>query len=353
MTLTNFPFDSILDLAPWVGQRQASFRFELFNAVSGLEKGEITPLRGASLTHDTTRTIKRQLNLELGTDDMQVVDPISDRVRLFMTFPSGVEYPLGTYMFTDDSRQVWTVGQLGSMAMSDEMFLVDQEITAGITGIGSNIMEVVQQVLAGLPIEYVIEHSDFQSRDSWGVGTNRGQILEALSVAGDYFSPWFGNDSQMHMVRTFDPATQIADFDYDAGNQVIREPILLTTDLLMAPNRFIIISNSSDQPETQVVGSFDVPQNAPHSIARRGFVIAEVQDLQISDATQAQAVAEGVAQRMTVFERVGLTTPPDPRHDSYNIIHWQGAHWLELAWSMSLVEGGTMSHLLRKAYTDD
>jgi hypothetical protein len=52
-----------------------------------------------------------------------------------------------------------------------------------------------------------------------------------------------------------------------------------------------------------------------------------------------------------VFERVELSTPPDPRHDSHNVIRWQGENWLELAWSMPLVEGGEMRHVLRKAYT--
>jgi hypothetical protein len=111
------------------------------------------------------------------------------------------------------------------------------------------------------------------------------------------------------------------------------------------------VSNASSNPETVTVGTADVPANAPHSIPNRGFVIPLVQDLQLSDSTQATAVAQGLAQRFTVFERVGLTTPPDPRHDSYNVIRWQGENWLELAWTMPLVEGGGMSHLFRKAYT--
>jgi len=74
-----------------------------------------------------------------------------------------------------------------------------------------------------------------------------------------------------------------------------------------------------------------------------------VLDLQLSDNSQAQAVAQGLVNRQTIFERVSLTTAPDPRHDSYNVIRWQGSNWLELGWSMALVEGGTMNHLLRRS----
>ena len=348
---TTLPADPLLDLAPWVGQRQASFRFELFNGVSGLELGEIHPLRTASLTHDTSRTIKRQLSLDLGVADTAAINTITDRVRVFMTFPNGSEYPLGTYMFTDDSRQRYTSGDLGNLILNDEMFLVDQQITTGLSGTGTSTEETIQAALAGLPVTYTLEGSQFQCRETWSIGTNRGVILEALCISGDYFSPWFGNDGQMHFIRTFDPADRIPDFDFDAGHKVVREPILLTNDLITAPNRFVVISNNSTDPSSESVGTYDVPHTAPYSIAQRGFVIAQVSTIQLTDSVQAAAVARGLGIRQTVFERVGINTAPDPRHDSYNVIRWQGDLWLELAWSMALTAGGEMSHLLRKAYT--
>ena len=45
-----------------------------------------------------------------------------------------------------------------------------------------------------------------------------------------------------------------------------------------------------------------------------------------------------------------LSTAPDPRHDGYDVIRWDGANWMELAWSMEMVDGGEMTHLLRKSY---
>jgi hypothetical protein len=348
--LTALPHDPLLDLAPWVGQRQATFQFHLFNGVSGVELGEIHPLRGATLTHDTTRVIKRQLNLSLGVADTATVNTLTDRVRLSMVFPNGASYPLGVYMFTDASREQYTSGQLGTMALGDEMFLVDQQITAGVSGVGLATTNIIRAILQGLPIRYEMEPSPFQAMEAWGSGTSRGQVLEQLSITGDYFSPWFDNNGVMRFIRTFDPASRLPDFDFDAHNRVIREPIILTDDLILAPNRFVVNSNSSGDTSLEVTATADVPPTAPHSVTQRGFVVASVQNIPLFDVSQATAVAQGLARRKTVFERVQLTTPPDPRHDSYNVIRWQGSKWLEIGWSMALTAGGAMSHLLRKVY---
>jgi hypothetical protein len=350
MVMTTLPHDDLLDLDPWVGQRSATFRFALMNGVTGEHLGDITPIRSANLTHDTTRTTKRQLNMPLGVADAARINSITDRVDVFMVFPSGAEYPLGRYMFTDFTKQVFTSGSMADVALTDEMFLVDQQITAGINGVAVEIDTVIQRVLAGLPITFVMAPSPFTCAEAWSIGANRGQILESLAVSGDLFSPWFGNDTKMHFIRTFEPADAIPSFDFDTGNKVYRPSITETNELINAPNTFVVVSNSATDASVETVGVATVPPNAPHSITNRGFVIAQVTNLQLSDSTQAQAVAEGLVNRQNVFQQVQLTTAPDPRHDSYDVIRWQGANWLELAWSMALVEGGTMNHLLRKGF---
>lgn len=347
-----------LDLSTAVGQFQYTFRFELTDAVSGERLGDITPIRGATLRHDTTRLTKRTLDLKLGKDDTAAVNTLTDRVSPFMVIPgvpcpdtdSG-DWPLGHYQFIDDPVVTSTGGNLGRPQLADEMFLVDQAILAGISGAGISVVSVLVDVLAGLPIDFEVEPSPFTSADAWGLGTSRGQVLEALSVSGDYFSPWFDNRGTLRFIRTFDPALRIPDMDLDASYRVLRQDILHTSDLLTAPNRFIVISNGSADPDHPVVGIADVPVNAPNSIPNRGFVIAKVVDLQLSDSQQAQAVAEGLVQRRAIFEQTQLTTAADPRHDSYNVIRWQGANWLETAWAMPLTAGAPMSHVLRKAYT--
>lgn len=344
---TNVDFN-LLDT---VAQRSCTFRFGLVNGVTGEVKEDLTPIRNATLTHDTTRTIKRQLSLNLGVYDTARIEPLVDRVLVYLVTADGSEWPLGKYMFTDSSLTVATAGDLANVVLNDEMFLVDQQISRGINGVRLGIIDTIAEVLKDLPINWNAEHSFFQGSQAWTLGSGRGQILQDLCLAGDLFSPWFDNLGVLQFIRSFDPADSPADFDFDTGHSVLRAGIVETSDILTAPNRFIVVSNAGDNTVSSIVGIADVPVNAPNSFANRGFYIVKTEDLQLLTAPQAQAVATNLALRSTVFERVTLTTAPDPRHDSYDVVQWQGEKWLELAWSMNLNEGGTMSHTLRKAYT--
>lgn len=373
MTLTNLPFDPLLDLAPWVGQRQCTYRFQRINGVTGQDMGEIRPIRSNPiLTHDTTRTIKRQLNLNLGAEDTADINAVQDRVLPFMVFPNGQEYPLGRFVFTSLSEQVFTSGSLSNIVLNDEMYVIDQQITKGIdasnlalsstpgtpnfiigTGQvnrGSAISRVLEILLQDFDIQVEIEASPFVINQAWAAGAQRGQIIETMALAGDYFSPWLDNNGIMQFIRAFNPALRIPDFDWDAGNQVMRSSIVRQSDILNAPNRFVVISNSSADPGIAIFGSADSAINAPNSFENRGFYIPRVVDVQALTVQQCQAMAQNLMQRQTIFETTTLTTAPDPRHDSYNVIHWLGELWLELAWSMTLTEGAPMSHTLRKAY---
>lgn len=351
MTLTNFPYDPLLDLAPWVGQRQATYRFRLINGVTGMNLGYINPLRGASITHDTQATIKRKLSLSLGKVDTELVNPITDRILVTMVFPNGQSYPLGRYMFTDSSIQRFVNGRLGNMTLSDEMFLVDQQLIVGLNAKGKGIAQAIVETLKDLPITFTVDPTPYQGSQAWTVGTQRGTILNALCEAGDLLTGWFDNDGILRFIRNFDPATKVPDFDFDTANKVVRASVVETSNVLTAPNRFIVISNAATDSSVAVVGVADVPPSTPNSFVNRGFYITETSDLQITNGDQANVVARNLAIRSTLFEQVNISTAPDPRHDSYNVIRWQGANWLELSWSLPLTEGSAMSHVMKKVYS--
>lgn len=350
-TLTTLPLDPVLDLQAGVGQRSATFRFDLINGITGQVLGSLTPLRSASLSHNTQQTIKRRLSLALGKADTAEIDPVNNRVAMYMRV-GGTDWPLGRYLWTTQSRALFSSGRLSASTLIDEMFIVDQPVERGINGVGKTIDSVIYDTISTLDVTLApLPASTFTSAESWGIGTSRGSILESLSVTGDYFSPWFGNDTKLHFIRTFDPATQIPQFDFDAGFQVQQRGISETDDLLTAPNRIIVVSNAASNAGAEaVVGIADIASTAPNSISNRGFVVAKVFNLQIATAGQAAQVAAGLAQRATIFETTTLTTAADPRHDSYDVIRWQGENWLELAWTISC-EDASMSHTLRRSYS--
>jgi hypothetical protein len=346
---TTNQFNTTLDQAPWVGQRSNTLQFRVVDA-DGFHKRNITPIRSnGSLTHDTTRTIKRNITLALGVDDSAFINPVSDRLLIDFIVPGVGTYPLGRYIFIDPTSVNYEDGrQLLSTPLNDEMFLVDQPITQGFSGDdASPVSTLIPQVLRGLPITFNAGYTQWGTKQSYSIGTNRGQILTQLALSGGYWSPWFDNNGILQFLPSFDPAQQIPDFDFDTGTAVMGQTFTSTTNLLTAPNRYIVISNSAEGlgPAS---GTVDVPDSAPNSIVNRGFVIAQVVQLQATDQSQARGMAFTQANQGTIIETVTLTTAIDPRHDSYNVIRWQGDLWLELAWTINF--DGTMTHTLRKAY---
>jgi len=355
MTLTKLPLDDFLDLPAYRGQRSELFTFGWVNGVTGEVLGELHPERGSppQLSHDSTGTTKRRLTFQLGADETAAIDPITDRVLPAMTV-GGVTWPLGRYMFTDQDLAADTGGERGAYTLLDEMFAVDQQLETSFTST-DNVRLAILALLAGargaVNLPPVIEATSFSASGSVTVGQSRGQGLDSYATQGDYFSPWFAHDQALHMIRTFDPADEVPDLDFDAGGKVVRDTIHKRSDVLTAPNRFVVTSTAADAASSgALVGVYDVPSSAPFSEQQRGFRIVDVSQAQLVTPAQVTAAARNRGLRATVYNRVTVTTALDPRHDSYNVIRFLGDNWLELGWTMELRPGGAMQHTMRKAY---
>lgn len=350
--ITTVARDSNLDLSPWVGSRSSTFRFLHYDGVSEEFLGELTPYVSAgTLSHDTGRTVKRSLPLQLGIEDTSVIDPVRDRIWIYMTI-GGRDWPLGRYMFTDDLQRVTSVGNLASVQVVDEMFRVDQAISQPFTSNNEPVPSAVTRLLSGLGVQIRIDAGlDNSTEVSSPIGTTRGQIISTLATQGGYFTPWMNNDGEFTMIDAVNPDTAVPSIDFDTEQRVFRDSITRSTDILTAPNRFIVVSNGSSAADGPIVGTYDVPSSAPHSIQNRGFVIPQVYDIPVPSQSAALAAARALGVRNTVTEQLSFTSPPDPRHDSYDVIIFDGVHWLETSWSMQLTPGGGMSHSCIRVYS--
>lgn len=392
LPLTDLASDDYFDFTER-GLRSATFRFTKIETITNYDLGEIRPIANSTptLSHDTTRAVKRTMTLTLGVADTAAFDPIAHRVDVDMVLADGRVFPLGRYMPVSFSKIPTTAGDLSSVALADELFVVSQEIdesfsaalvpgnNSAVDGVSrTNVFKVVNEFLdryllfnpalntgaltsgststtqtaTRRAVERDIEFTNYVSSGSWQRGANGTTVLNDLAVSGDYFTPWLSNDRRLRMVRTFDPADVVPRFDLDEQQSVIRDSITATNDLLNAPNRIVVVSNAgnADNRFEEIVGSYDVPASAPHSIANRGFVIADTVDMQISTRSQANAIAKSIAVNQRGVERVELSTPPDPRHDGYDVVRFDGQLWLEVAWSLPLVEGSQMRHTLQRIY---
>ena len=381
--LTDAPEDPLFDLTVR-GLRSATFTFTLIEAISGFIVRQITPLRNSTptLAHDTTRAVKRTLTLTLGVEDTAVFDEIEHRVQVFMRLGDGRVFPLGTYMAVSASRMTTTAGDLSTIALTDEMFVLSQPIPESFasdsrTYVSNNLTNVIAGTAFDAVNDFLnryilftgtnstpnnnptrrmlerdVEFSNFPIVNAWQAGTSGTSVLSDIATIGNYFTPWLDHHNVFRMIRSFNPEDVVSTVDLDVRKTVLRDSIMRTNDLLNAPNRIVVVSNSGmgDSRNGPVVGTFDVPTSAPHSIANRGFIISEVLNLQVTTTFQAITTAQNIAVNQRVAERVELSTPPDPRHDSYDVVRWDGELWLETAWSMPLVEGGEMSHTLQRIY---
>lgn len=356
MVVASAPVDP-LDLPGWLGQRALTYTFEVVNGLTGRRKGRLSPLRSSAptLAHDTTSIISRRVNgLVIDADDAVNLDPLVDRIEIAMIVGGRTHttYPLGRYLVVDDPVAETTSGGTTTLTLFDEMFVVDQELETGIDAGGRPVDLAIGNLLEGLPIgDVMIEATTEVSSNSWTAGTSRGSALADLATLGGYLKPWFDHRGRLRVVQAFDPSDRAPAIDLDVTGRVLRSSLSRSSEILNAPNRFVVISNDlGDGGTAAVVGRWDVPATAPHSISRRGIVLPKVIEVQVPTARQAQLYARTFGLQAAVYEMVELSTVPDPRHDGYDVIRWNGQLWLEIGWEMPLTPGGEMRHTLRRAY---
>lgn len=340
-----------LALDDFIGIRTTTFRFQLFNGVTGENLGEITPyITNPQLSHDTSRTVKRTLSLDLGVTDVAAINPITDRIDVSMIVPNLADFPLGRYMFTDSLQQVSTGGSQASVQLVDEMFMLNQPMDVPYSA--SNVLgEVaVLDLIAPFNIEPRIGTSRGLTAVQANLGTNRASVINTIAEQCGFFSPWMDNNHFFRMIPTFDPEKVVPQFDYDTKHAVYVDSVSRSTDIITAPNRFIVVDNGSSSQDSPIVGIYDVPPSAPYSVVNRGFVIAKVFSLQVSSEAQATELAAALGVQKSITEQITFSTPPDPRHDSYDVCLLEGQLWLERAWSMNLTSGGAMTHSCTRFY---
>lgn len=346
----------LLDMAAGVGQRQATFRFDLIDGASGRPLGTLHPDadQPPTLTHNSEQTIPRTMtSLVLDASDTAEIDALTMRVRPFMLI-GGAEFALGTYVFTDVPKTRDTAGRRASCSLADLLLVADQPVSATVsvargTNIGSALSAVLAAVVGLDGYEVAATTASAGAPLAWPAGTQLGRIIADLATQGGYFQPFMGHDSTIYVVQAFDPADEPARFVFAENRNVIDGSLQETDDALDAPNRFVVIDNANtDQP---IVGVYDVPVSAPHSAANRGFVVPRVVDMQgIGTQQAAAAAARAMGLGQAFFQRVTAATPPDPRHDGYDVVRYADANWLEIGWSMTMVEGAPMTHTLERAY---
>lgn len=354
MALMERTDDQLLDVL--VNQRECGFRFDLLDQHLN-DQGEIDVDASGSVTidNDSDRAIKRQMSgVEISAADVAEVNPLRNRVKVSQVLSNGSKLSLGVFMFSGFDRRRYSWGRVPTPQFTDQSVILDQPSDRTISAVpGRPITDFLVEHLDPFELQYVIEENDATVSGTtamgWPVGTSLLEVLNQAAAMAGFLSAYFDNDGVLH----YRAATGITDEDhtYDLGtsSRVLDSSIVESDSWLDAPNRYVVIdaTNTTDP----VVGIYDIPAAAPNSAVNLGYVRAERIDAQ-GAGTPAACVKIGKAryQQSRVYEWTTFASPPDGRHDTFEVVRFDGVGQRETGWRMELSEGSAMEHELRRTY---
>ena len=361
--------DDLLD--GFVGQRVEGFTIVVTDANNNA-LGTLVLDRDSvpTIENDVNQTIRRtisnlrvpprplgdQSELNVYADEL---DTLTQRLRPYWLLGTGDEYPLGVFEFGDDSGTLYSWGTPREVSGVDLMIELDQPVDESVAySAGSNVSDALEEqaALAGFGAsETNIEASAIEVAEptAWAVGRDsRLRVLEGLCAIAGFLPPYFDNDGMLTCRSAPDLSEAVAAFAYGFGlGAVIEGSIVASNDILTAPNRYIVIDGSAT--DFPIVGIFDVPDSAPHSYALTGRRRVSAQTVQgLTDEAGADAAAAAAyAADTSTYAWLAFDTPVDPRHDTYDIISFEGQNYRQMHWSIECRAGGLMQHDCRGAYS--
>lgn len=339
----------LLDVA--VGQRFDRFRWEVLDR--NLTKiGELTPSIDArpTISASIERPIMRTLsNVTISAADSRELNVLTHRLRPVLELESGDRYPLGVYLFGDLDMNVLTNGDaLKQVSMPDQGWILDQPMHRTVAlRKGQSAQDLFVQIAGEVGITRLRLDSavvEVAEPVVFPAGrTSRLDVLRKLAQLQGCLAPYFDSSGLLTCRQAPDPDTAEPDLVVPR-DRMFADSLVMTDDTWRAPNRYLVIGDGTDEP---VVGFYDVPPSAPHSIPNRGFIVTETIDIPgIDSAAAARAAARAayVADSRT-WRQVSFTTALDPRLDLFGLFEFEGDLYLETEFRMELLSGGSHSHV--------
>lgn len=320
-----------------------------------------------SIVNDTTRSIRRNVpNITIAPRPLadpnvnhyyaEDIDPLTMRARPYWRFGDGVEYPLGVFVWGDDSQVQWSSGMPRTGMLTDLCTILDQPVDNSIGwGTGYSVRTAILEVLAALGIDSSgVDASAVTLGVAVGFVAGRDTyltVLDGLCKVAGFLPPYYDNNGALICRTAPNVASSDPDFTYGFGDGgVIPGSAVFSNDLLTAPNRYVIIGGN---PNAELVGIFDVPDAAPNSYANTGRRIRKTDTVQgIADQASAdQAAAAAYASDISTYTWLAFSARVDPRHDTWAIVAYDDVNYREVGWSIECKPGGHMSHSLRGTYS--
>lgn len=351
-----------------LGQRAASFRFDLLDKQNSLLGAlDVDMQSPPSITNNINRAVKRSMDgLLLPPSVTADIDTLAMRVRPWMVFQDGTEWPLGVFLFADAVRELVLSGSVQYAAVGEQWWtngtMLDQACTInqGSRGInfygpGASIYDALHQQLdaAGV-IERSVESTDaaFSEWVVWKPNTNRLKVINELAAMAGFYSLYFDNVGTA-VIRNV-PSMEAVEptFIYEAGTNVIADSITEADDQLKAPNSYVVIN--SGFTAAPVWGEWLVPAEAPNSYAKSGFyVVKEIDQQGVESNAQARQAAKAAGQAdFSAYRWANFSTAIDPRRDTFDVVQWRGDKYRAQSWTLPLDDTASMPNELRRVWSE-
>jgi hypothetical protein len=350
---------TITDLLGGVpGQRTEDIRFEVLDADGNLIDF-LHPATLGSVSWNPSSKIARTLTgMTLDPTEATKVVAGQHRIRPKWLIPStGDSYPLGVFLYMGGAEKELPGGTwVECSSMPDRSWQLDQKLSDMLqltTGVLTDLFDSVaasggitdvtgdtSTVMLGEPLTYLAKkHSRLDGLT---------QLADLLA----FLPPHFDASGNLVRRRVPVPTDEPADHSYYSGqnSRIVADSVATSTKL--APNVYIV--ESTTPSGTAVSARYDVPDSAPNSRANIGFEILPDDDLVIPGLTsdsQALATATARAKRdAATATTITFASTPDPRHDCWGVVDFNGTLMLEVAWTLELGPGGKHSHTLAAQY---
>jgi hypothetical protein len=347
--------DQVLRTSAWP-MRMVGFRLDVLDPELNVV-GEAHPLRpGISVEQNINRDVKRTMSGVSVIRSEGLFDLFHHRLRPMWVLSDGTAFPLGVFVVSDASYLRHSWGRTAEFSLADQGLMLTQLIDRSVGfpagyPVRSALLAVIEML--GLP-SYVVADTGAKlgSPVAWAMGRDTWtRVLNDLADLAGFVSGYFDNAGTFNLRHT--PAIgedSRPDFDYDSPARVYDDSIVESDATLDSPNRYIVLSTSGNL--APVVGTWDVPATAPHSYENRGYRVVHLTERQGLSLAQAADTARAVGmQDADTYAWASFSAPPDPRHDTFNLVRWNGSIWREQSWTLDLEVGAEHRHELRRSYS--
>lgn len=294
-------------------------------------------------------------SLNLPVDEVNDINPVSDRLRPWMVLQNGARFELGLFIWGVDNRPRRPWGVEHATSLVDQTLIIDQPMYRSIgQNKGANItviaVALAQEVIPRERIVFPASSQGLAAPIAWPPNTNRLTAINDLMAMLGFVPAYFDRRGWLIFRDAPDMANVTVDHAYELGGRIYANSDVESDDLLDAHNRYAAYESSGQGPS--LFGRYDVPDSAPHSIANRGFAVSKVESVQ---GLQTSAQARKAAQTMALTDEDAFlwqrfTSTADPRHDTWDVVQFLGGIYLEAGWALTCRSGGPMTHTIRRVY---